>query len=306
MKSVSNKLLAWFLLLMLVFVWGSSFILMKRGLVTFSSSEVATLRITITFIFLLPFFIRNIKKVEKKHWKLIALSGLIGNGIPAYLFTKAQTGIDSSLAGILNSLTPLFTLIVGLSFFGQKTKWFNIAGVFIGLAGAIGLLTLNGKTAFNNNLVYGIYVIIATILYAFNINIVKKYLTSINSFTYSSIAFFFIGVPATIYLFSTDFIFKAQTAEKSMESLVYIIILAVVGTALATVAYNYLLKISSVLFAASVTYMMPLVAVLWGVFDGESFCLTSIIWIALILLGVFLVNINRLFFMNRKKKKIPE
>ncbi len=297
-----SKFLPWIILLTLVIVWGSSFILMKRGLEVFSSTEVGAMRISITFIFLFPFFLRNFKTVERKHWKLIALSGLLGNGIPAFLFAKAQTGIDSSLAGILNSLSPLFTLIVGISFFNQKTKWFNVAGVFIGLIGAIGLLAISGKANFNSNFSYGIYIIIATILYSVNINIIKKYLTGINSVTFTSFAFFCIGVPATIYLFSTDFIFRLQTNEKGTESFIYIIILAVLGTALAGVAYNYLIKISSVLFAASVTYMIPVIALLWGIFDGEQFKITYVVWIALILLGVFLVNIKKLklFFLKEK------
>jgi len=307
MKSIfHSKFLSWFILLALVMVWGSSFILMKRGLEVFSSTEVGALRISMTFVFLLPLFIKNFRKVEKRHWKLIALSGLLGNGIPALLFAKAQTEIDSSLAGILNSLTPLFALIVGVAFFKQKTKWFNVLGVFVGLIGAIGLLALSGKANFNSNFSYGIYIIIATVLYAINMNIIKKYLTSINSATFTSFAFFFIGIPATIYLFSTDFILRLQTDDKGTESFLYIIILAVIGTAFAGIAYNYLIKISSVLFAASVTYMIPFIALLWGVFDGEQFKITYIIWIALILLGVFLANAKRIKLFFFKKKIIIE
>jgi len=296
-----SKFLHWLILFSLVIVWGSSFILMKKGLEVFTSSEVGAIRISITSIFLFPLFLKNFKSVERRLWLLIALSGLIGNGIPAFLFAKAQTGIDSSLAGILNSLTPLFALIVGITFFNQKTKWFNVAGVFIGLIGAIGLLVISGEANFNNNFSYGIYVIIATLLYSININIIKKYLTGINSGALTSFAFFFIGIPAIIFLFSTDFIFRLQTVENGTESFVYIIILAVIGTALAGIAYNYLIKISSVLFAASVTYMIPIVALLWGVFDGELFKIDYIIWILLILLGVFFVNIKKLKMFPQKE-----
>jgi len=291
--------LPWIILLSLVFIWGSSFILMKKGLIVFSSEEVAALRISITFIVLFPFFLKNIRNVTGKQWLLIAITGIIGNGIPAFLFTKAQTVIDSSLAGILNALTPLFTLIVGIIFFTRKSKWFNVAGVFIGFAGAAGLLALGEKTNLSGNISYGIYVVIATILYAFNINIIKQYLTVINSVTYTSFAFFIIGIPALVYVFTTDFIYKMETNDKAIMSLTYIIILAVIGTALATVAYNYLLKISSTLFAASVTYMMPIVAVLWGVYDGEVFKAGNIIWIILILTGVFLVNTRKLKIFNK-------
>ncbi len=297
-----SRFLPWIILLTLVIVWGSSFILMKRGLEGFSSTEVGALRISITFIFLLPIFINKIKTVEKKKWGLIALSGLLGNGIPAFLFAKAQTGIDSSLAGILNSLTPLFALIVGVSFFNHKTKWFNVVGVFIGMIGAIGLIAVSGKANFNDNFSYGIYIIIATIMYAFNMNIIKKHLTGINSGTLTSFAFFFIGIPATIYLFSTDFIYRIQNTPQGTGSFIYIIILAVFGTALAGIVYNYLLKISSVLFAASVTYMIPIIALLWGIFDGERFKVTYIIWIILILFGVFMVNAKKMRLFPQKEK----
>jgi len=221
----------------------------------------------------------------------MAIVGIVGNGIPAFLFTKAETGIDSSLAGILNSLTPLFTLIVGLLFFQSKTKWYNVLGVIIGLGGTVGLMSVSGNKTLEFNFSYGIYVIVATLLYAINLNFVKRNLKEVDAITITSFAFLTIGIPSLIYLFaSTDFITVLHTKPNAYVSLVYVAILGIFGSAIAVILYNKLIKTSGVLFAASVTYMMPIVAVFWGIADGEKFELVYVLWIIIILMGVFLVN----------------
>jgi drug/metabolite transporter (DMT)-like permease len=292
MKTKSSAdLKNWTLLFALVLIWGSSFILMKKGLEQYSYQQVALLRLGITCLFLLPFAIRSIKKVNAKKLGLMTIVGVVGNGIPAFLFTKAETGIDSSLAGILNSLTPLFTLIVGILFFRSKTKWYNALGVFIGLAGTVGLMSVSGNKSLEFNFSYGIYVIIATFLYAINLNVVKKYLKEVDPVTITSYAFLTIGIPSLIYLFAnTDFVEIIQHKPHAFVGLGYIAILGIVGSAIALFLYYKLIKTSSVLFAASVTYMMPIVAVFWGIADGELFKFVYVLWILIILMGVFLVN----------------
>jgi len=188
-----NLFLAWSILAGLAVIWGSSFILIKRGLEYFSSDEVGALRISIAFLVLSPFALYRIRKVSLREWKLFILVGLIGSGFPAFLFAKAQTGIDSSLAGILNSLTPLFTMIVGLSFFSLKPRWFNIAGVLIGLTGAIGLISVSGGRGFEFNFQYAVYIIVATVCYAVNVNIVKYKLKETDALTITSFSFFSIA-----------------------------------------------------------------------------------------------------------------
>ncbi len=292
MKSkIGSALTNWIILVVLVLVWGSSFILMKKGLEEYSYQQVALLRLAITCLFLMPFVISSIKKVNAKKLGLMAIVGIIGNGIPAFLFTKAETGIDSSLAGILNSLTPLFTLIVGLSFFQSKTKWYNVLGVIIGLGGTVGLMSVSGDKSLEFNFSYGIYVIIATLLYAINLNFVKRYLKEVDAITITSFAFLTIGIPALIYLFAaTNFINVLQTTPHAYEGLGYIAVLGIFGSAIAVILYNKLIKTSGVLFAASVTYMMPIVAVFWGIADDERFEMVYVLWILIILMGVFLVN----------------
>lgn len=300
-KRSGTTLIGWGILLILVLTWGSSFILMKRGLEHYSHTQLALLRISIACIFLIPFVIRSIKKVDRKKLWYISIVGIIGNGIPAFLFAKAQTGIDSSLAGILNSLTPLFTLIVGLFFFSYKARWINISGVFIGLAGTVGLMSISGNQSLDVNFSYGLYIILATVLYAVNLNIIKKYLDNTDSVTITAFAFLIIGIPALLcLLFFTDFLSVVSSQAGALEGLGYIAILGVFGSGLAVILHNKLIKTSGVLFAASVTYMIPIVAVLWGIADGEAFEPVYLFWIALILLGVFMVN--RLDGKNKFKK----
>ena len=289
--SSRNLILAWGILAVLALIWGTSFILIKRGLEFYSSTEVGALRISITFLVLSPFALARLTKLTPRDWKYLSLVGLIGSGFPAFLFAKAQTGIDSSLAGILNSLTPLFTMIIGLSFFSLKTKWFNIAGVLIGLIGAIGLISISGGKSFEFNFQYAVYVIIATICYATNVNIVKYKLSDVDALTITAFSFFIIGLPVLLYLLVfTEFIRQITTEPAAWKGLGYIAILAVVGTGLALVAFNKLVKIASPVFASSVTYLIPLVAVFWGAIDGEQMPPISFIYMAVILFGIFLVN----------------
>jgi drug/metabolite transporter (DMT)-like permease len=231
-KLSRNLIISWSILTGLALIWGSSFILIKRGLDYYSSSEVGALRISISFLVLSPFAISSIRKLSLHDWKYLSIVGLIGSGFPAFLFAKAQTGIDSSLAGILNSLTPLFTMIIGLGFFSMKIKWFNIAGVLIGLAGAIGLISISGGRSFEFNFQYAIYIIIATVCYATNVNLVKYKLRDVDALTITAFSFFIIGLPVLLYLlFFTEFIRQISTEPAALKGLGYIGILAVVGTA---------------------------------------------------------------------------
>ncbi len=290
--SIKEKgILPWIIYFTLALIWGSSFILMKKALITFSSLELGASRIVITFLFLLPFTIKRFKTVPRKVWKFIGIAGLIGNGIPAFFFAYAQTGIDSSTAGILNSLTPLFTMIAGLLFFNTSTRWYNLLGLIIGLLGALGLMMISGGKSLQFNFSYGIFIIVATMLYAVNANLLKKFLHSVDAITITAFAFFIIGIPATFYLFlGTDFLNSVTHKANGWEGLMYVSILAIVGTALSVIAYNKLIKTTTAVFASSVTYLMPVIALLWGVSDGELFTWSHLLWILLIVVGVFLVN----------------
>jgi len=216
---------------------------------------------------------------------------VMGSLLPAFLFSIAQTGIDSATAGLLNSLTPLFTLIAGLLLFNLKTRFINVLGVFTGLAGAIGLISISGGNAFSFNLKYSSLIILATVFYAINVNLIKAKLRHIDSLTITSMTFFVAGIIASVILFTaTDFVSQFANDPNAWQGLLYIAILAIVGTALAMIAFNTLIKITGPIFASSVTYLIPIVALLWGIADGEYFSLKHLLWIAMIIGGVLLVN----------------
>jgi len=293
-------------------VWGSSFILIKKSLLYFNGVEVGVLRVTLTFVFLLPVAIKKALNITKRLAIYLAISGFIGSLIPALMFALAQTQIDSSLAGTLNSLTPLFTLILGIVFFKVITRWYNILGVFVGLVGALGLIYASSDQSFFFNLKYSFLVIIATICYAFNVNFIKFYLKELNSMTITVLTFFYIGIPSLLYvLFFSDIPSKLISSADAIKGLGYLSILSIVGTGLALLAFNKLIKISSPIFASSVTYMIPIVAILWGIIDGEVFKFSYLIWFLIIIAGVLLVNAHPhrrlnigsiLLFRKRKKK----
>ena len=288
---MSTKFINWLILIVLALIWGSSFILMKRGLDVYSSDEVAGLRIFISFLFLSPLIVRHVKKELWKHWKSFFAMGTFGNFIPAFLFTKAETGISSSLAGILNSLTPLFTLLLGVILFKARTKLINVLGLIIGFMGAVGLMTVGKSIDINNNLLYGSYIVVATIFYGLSVNIIKNKLGEVNSVTATVYAMMFIGPMAGIYILGfTDFTTRLTSNPIALQSLGYISLLAIFGTALSVIIFNVLIKNTNALFASSVTYLIPIVAMGWGVIDGDKILPLHFMWIGLILLGIYFVN----------------
>lgn len=290
--------LPWLILAVLMITWGSSFILIKKGLIVFSSMQVGALRVSIAFLVLIPFAYKRFKELKRKHWLVLFLVSL-GSAAPAFLFPMAQMHIDSATAGILNSLTPLFTMLIGILLFKLKVKWYNVLGVMIGLFGAVGLISVSGGGNFKFNFGFAIYIVIATILYAFNANLIKSFLKDLSSLTITIYSFFFFGIPTLLYLFLwTDFLVKMETHPQFWEGLSYVGILAIFGTAIALIVFNYLIKITTVVFASSVTYLIPIVALIWGFIDGERFGLVNVLWIICILLGVFLVNAKRILWFK--------
>jgi drug/metabolite transporter (DMT)-like permease len=287
---LNRKAWQWIILLLLAFVWGSSFILMKRGLEVYSHSVVAALRVAISFLFLLPFAFRHLKKVEKKYWKYIIATGIIGNGIPAFLFTKAQTEIASSLSGMLNSLTPIFALVIGVLLFKSKTSKIKTIGVIIGFIGAVGLISSNGIDLGNSKLFYTFYIVLATICYAFSVNIIKTYLKEIGSIVITSISFLFIGPLAIAYILSTNFIEVSSNNPQSSLAVFYISILAIFGTAISVILFNMLIKKTSTLFATSVTYLIPFFALMWGIIDGEKINTFQLISLIITVVGIYFIN----------------
>lgn len=286
-----KSFLSWIIFVGLALTWGSSFILMKRGMDAFSSSQVAALRISMAFLFLLPLGIKLYSKELWKNWKAAMGMGVFGNLVPAFLFTKAETMISSALTGMLNSLTPLFTLITGLVIFRVRVNRLQVIGIIVGLCATIGLLqTGKGGDTGRNALIGGGLVILATVGYGLSVNIIKAKLSHLNPVSATLLAMSIIGPIAITYLFTTDFIHVMQTHPEAWHSLGYVAILAIVGTALSVIVYNILIRDAGVLFAASVTYAIPIVAMMWGLFDGEHVTWMHALFILGILSGVWMVN----------------
>ncbi len=285
-----SKILRWIYLMLLAVMWGSSFILMKRGLENFTANQVAAFRMFVAAIVLLPFIFLQLKNIEKSRWKYILATGLLGNGIPAFLFTHAETGISGSMAGMLNSLTSVFTLMVGFLFFKTQFTSRHILGVLLGFTGAAFLIYLSAGDVQSAEPWKGVYVLLATVCYAFSVNILRNKLSGIPAITLTGAALLFAGIPSGIYLFSTDFVFRLTHLEYARQSAGYIILLAILGTVISTVIFNQLIRISSALYASSVTYLIPFVAVLWGLFDAETFNGFYLAALLIILLGIYLIN----------------
>ena len=286
----NHKALQWILLTILAIIWGSSFILMKRGLETFTPPQVAAIRMVVSFLCLFPFAIRHIKTIPRDRWKYIIAAGLCGNGIPAFLFTEAETGLSSSIAGVLNTLTPVFTLIVGFLFFKMRTTFLKVLGILLGFVGALCMILYNAKGGFETNYFYAFYIVLACIFYAFSANIIKTFLGNINTLHQSGFALFAIGPPSAIYLFNTDFTQRLSAGGPALTSFYYVVVLGMFGTAIALVLFNKMLKITNTIFASSVTYFIPAVAVMWGLLDNEKLGIPHIIGLLTILLGVYLIN----------------
>lgn len=288
---MTSKTLSWLILIILALVWGSSFILMKRGLDAYSSDEVAALRISIAFLFLTPLYFRHYKIDLKKYFKGLFIMGVFGNLVPAFLFTKAETQISSSLAGMLNALTPLFTVLVAFVWLKRKPTGVKIAGIIVGFISASCLMLFDKTEDTFQNVIYSLLIFAATFCYAISVNGIKKYLSDLNSVAATVWAFTLTGPLALIYLFGfTDFTTHLSQSPLAISSLGYVSILAIVGTALSVILYNILIKKAGVLFASSCTYLIPVVAVLWGLFDGESVNFAQILSIVAIILSVYLIN----------------
>ncbi len=286
-----NNSLPILLLAVLSLIWGTSFILMKKGLVALSPVEVAALRITVAGLLVLPIAIVKLKEAKREQLGKLLVSGLLGVFVPAFLFTTAQQHIDSSVAGILNTLSPLWTLIMGVVFYQQIFRRPAVVGILVGLAGTVLLmLSRSGGSALGFN-AYGLLIVVACAFYGLNLNFVKFNITNMGSLTITSVSIAMIGPLGALVLFGlTDFTTTLQTVPGAGTAAAYVALLALMSTALAGLIFNKLVRLTTPLFASMVTYIMPLVSVMWGVLDGEQLYVTHFIGMAAILGGVYLAN----------------
>jgi len=290
------KLNKWFYLISLSLIWGSSFILIKKALVGLEADQLGSLRIIFSSIIIILIAWKRLSKITRLEWKWITISAFLGSFFPAFLFAFAEKEIDSAVASIINSIVPLNTVVIGLVLFNIRSTKRQIIGVLIGLAGTYMLIMSGIKLNPDQNYLYSGFVILCSFLYALNVNIIKKYLQHLSALTITVGHFAVIIIPAVIVFCFSDFDVNSLRNQETIDSIIYVLILAVFGTALAKILFNKLIKISSPVFASSVTYSMLIVSIFWGLVDGEKFSIYQLIATIIIILGVLLTN----------KKSIPK
>ena len=284
------KLNKWFYLISLSVIWGSSFILIKKGLIGLEASQLGSLRIIFSSFIIFLFGWRKIFEIRIIEWKWITISAFLGSFFPAFLFAFAEKEIDSSVASIINSTVPLNTLILGIIIFKINTTKRQIIGVLIGFFGTYLLISSGIKLNPDQNYNYAGLVILCSFLYALNVNIIKKYLQHLSALTITVGHFTAIIIPAILVFIFSEFSIDNLNNEETKISIFYVFILALFGTALAKIIFNKLIKISSPVFASSVTYSMLIVSIFWGIIDGEKFSIYQLIATGFIVLGVILTN----------------
>tara|TARA_B100000989_G_scaffold284812_1_gene251973 strand:+ start:1157 stop:1972 length:816 start_codon:yes stop_codon:yes gene_type:complete len=265
---------------------------MKKGLRSYTAFEITLYRILVVFIVFIPLCIKKFTSLSKKDFLIISLTGLIGSAIPYFLFIKAQTFIDSSLNGILNSITPLFTILFGTLLFNQKFNLKTVIGVVTGLVGAMGLIiTANGGDLSLNVLIYSLLPLAGSACYALNLNIIKIYLSNTSAVLITGVSFFIIGpISGILLVYQTEFLNQIIYNDTNQINLIYITLLGVIGTGFAVWLFNLLIKETSSVFASSVTYLIPIVAIIWGIIDGEGFSIFEAIFCFVIFAGVYLIR----------------
>ena len=288
---MSNTVKKWVLLLLLSFIWGSSFILIKKGLLGFSPLQLGSFRLVISALIIFAFGFKSLKGLNKNQWKWLALSGFLGSFFPSFLFAYAETEVDSSITSILNSLVPLNTVVLGFVLFKIKSNRFQVLGVIIGFIGAV-LLILEGVALNpNQNYRYTGLIILASLMYAANVNIIKRYLNEVRPLSIATANFVVVFIPSIAVLIFSGGMSHATLYNKAfLPALGCVFLLSLFGTALAKILFNNLIQISNPVFASSVTYLMPLVALFWGALDAEIFNAFQGLYALIILSGIYLAN----------------
>ncbi|MDC0553832.1 DMT family transporter [Flavobacteriaceae bacterium] len=286
---MENKNLKWIYLLILSFVWGSSYILIKKALIGLSPLQVGSLRTIISTVLLLAIGYSSLKSIPRDKWKWILITGLV-SFIPPFLFAYAQTEIDSALAAILNSLTPLATLLIGVGFYRFKIDSKQILGVIIGLIGSVLLMYQGSVINPDQNLLYVFFIIFASVLYAVQVNLLKVHLQDVSAVAITVGNFIFIFPLAVVIFLMSDYKQIDINDEDVKVALFCLLILSIIGTVFAKILFNKFVQIASPVFASSVTYTLPIVALFWGLIDGEVFTLNQFFATVIILIGVYLAN----------------
>ncbi|GAA4335886.1 DMT family transporter [Flaviaesturariibacter amylovorans] len=278
----------WGLFVLLALIWGSSFILMKIGKEHLTGLQIGSLRILSAGLVFLPFALFQVRRLPRRKLPLVALSGVLGNLLPAYLFATAIEKIDSALEGILNSLTPLFVIVVGVLFFKLKLPARKVLGVIVGFVGLL-LLTLSSGIG-ASDIGYAALILLATLMYGINVNLVNHYLKGLDPIAMATVSLSIVAVPAAIVVAQQELVSMAVHDAAARWSIGASALLGIVGSAVATALFYLLIKRAGGLFASLVTYAIPVVAIGWGLLAGEHVTLLQMACLGVILFGVYLGN----------------
>lgn len=279
---------AWLLLLFLSLIWGSSFILIKKGLEVYTPLQVGALRITISAVCFVPILIARHSKVKWNKWKYYVIVAITGSGLPAFLYPIAQTRIDSAIAGILNALTPLFTLVIGVLLFKKVFKKNYLLGIGIGFVGVMFLSIQDVQLRGLSGALFYLLAIIATVCYAISVNTVDSFLKSVDSVTLSASTFILLGPVGLTYLLSTDTLYRFTSVDGGQTAFLYVFLLAFFGTFLSTMIFFYVVHRTNAVFSSMVAYLIPIVALFWGYYFGEAIGFVELCGMACILIGIYL------------------
>ncbi len=282
--------LDWFLLFFLAVIWGASFLFIKRSVQIFDPVQMAMWRMVFATAIYLPVAAAFWSKIDWKRWRSLVAVAFCGSAIPNFLFAVAQRHVDSSLAGVLNSLTPIFTLVLGVAFFQMTFTRNKITGVTLGLAGAVMLIFFNSKSAVTGNAFFAGLCALATVCYAINANVVNKWLRNMHPAAIASAAFVLTGWIFVAGLWWSEGWQAAWQHTDGMKGLGYIFYLAALGTVGGSILYFWLLQRTSAIFATSVTYLLPVAAIILGAFDGEMVGATDLAGTAIILAGLYIAR----------------
>jgi drug/metabolite transporter (DMT)-like permease len=289
-RSIS-PLYKWGLFCLLSLIWGSSFLLIKTGLGAFTPLQVGTMRIAVAFIAVLPLSIYMLRRSPKKLLLSYFFSGLMGNLLPSILFSVAGNHIPSSISGCLNAFTPIFTMLLGIVLYQQRLATWQVLGLIAGFGGAVLLSSTKGQFSLASINPFAGLIMLATIFYSINVNFIKFRLAESPPLQNGIMALTFAGLPAFLWLcFDQDFITRLVKAGPTNQSVISIVILGLLGSAAGTLLFNRMIKSTTTIFASSVTYVIPFVAVILGLFFGEPFGFLQVSGLLMIVFGVYLVN----------------
>lgn len=280
----------WFLLLFISLTWGSSFILIKKSLIAFTPYEIGAIRVVGSGLILAIIGIPTLLRMRRNTLLWVIIAGFFGNFLPMFLFPIAQTQVSSSLAGILDSLVPIFILAFGFLLFGIKSKWPQVVGAIIGFIGAASLIYFSEGNSETSQFAYAMLIVLAGASYGVNSLVIKEKLPDIDAVKLTAAIYSFWSIPSLIILYYTGLIQNFEMKPSYTEPMIYMAILTIFGTAIAMLLYFKLIQNTSAIFASISSYLLPVVAVIWGILDGEQFTMWYIFGAVLILIGIYLIR----------------